>query len=49
MAIAEQQREIVTASGWTAVLHEWTTTVDHKKIGIMYVMMSMVFLVIAGI
>ena len=23
-------------------LHEWTTTVDHKKIGIMYVLMSLV-------
>jgi cytochrome c oxidase subunit 1 len=35
--------------GWTAVLHEWTATVDHKKIGIMYVLMSLVFLVIGGI
>src|ERR1700731_3746222 len=28
---------------WTAVLHEWVTTVDHKKIGIMYVLMAVVF------
>lgn len=34
---------------WTAVLHEWVTTVDHKKIGIMYVLMSLVFLVIGGL
>src|SRR5262245_19869214 len=27
----------------------WLTTVDHKKIGIMYVVMSLVFLVLAGI
>ena len=33
---------------WTGVLHEWVTTVDHKKIGIMYVLMAVVFLVIAG-
>ena len=33
---------------WTAVLHDWVTTVDHKKIGIMYILMSLVFLVIAG-
>jgi cytochrome c oxidase subunit 1 len=33
---------------WTAVLHDWVTTVDHKKIGIMYVLMAVVFLVIAG-
>ena len=49
MAIAAQQRELAATAGWTAVLHEWTTTVDHKKIGIMYVLMSLVFLVIAGI
>ena len=30
---------------WTAVLHDWVTTVDHKKIGILYVLMSLVFLV----
>src|SRR5262245_29058324 len=34
---------------WTAVLHDWVTTVDHKKIGIMYVVMAVVFLVIGGI
>jgi cytochrome c oxidase subunit 1 len=30
------------------VLHDWITTVDHKKIGILYVLMALVFLVIAG-
>ena len=34
---------------WTALLHEWSTTVDHKKIGIMYVLMAIVFLVIGGV
>ena len=29
-------------------LHDWVTTVDHKKIGILYVLMSLVFLVIGG-
>src|SRR5436190_9396411 len=33
---------------WTGVLHEWVTTVDHKKIGIMYFLMAVVFLVIGG-
>ena len=33
---------------WTAVLHDWVTTVDHKKIGIMYFLMAVVFLVIGG-
>ena len=31
------------------VLHDWVATVDHKKIGIMYVLMSVVFLIIAGL
>ena len=30
------------------MLHDWVTTVDHKKIGIMYVLMAVVFLVIGG-
>jgi cytochrome c oxidase subunit 1 len=34
---------------WTAVLHEWVTTVDHKKIGLMYIVMALVFLVIGGV
>jgi cytochrome c oxidase subunit 1 len=33
---------------WTAVLHDWVTTVDHKKIGLMYVIMAIVFLIIGG-
>ncbi len=35
--------------GWADALHDWTTTVDHKKLGIMYVLMAIVFLVIGGI
>src|SRR6516162_7310901 len=34
---------------WTAVLHDWVTTVDHKKIGVLYVIMAVVFLVIGGV
>src|SRR6185369_10403229 len=36
-------------TSWTAVLHDWVTTVDHKKIGILYILMSLVFLVIGGV
>ena len=46
MAVAVQTQE---AASWTDVLHDWVTTVDHKKIGIMYVLMAVVFLVIGGI
>src|SRR5882757_5879232 len=49
MAIAEQERAAPAESPpWTGVLHDWVTTVDHKKIGIMYVLMAIVFLVIGG-
>ncbi len=34
---------------WTGVLHEWVTTVDHKKIGIMYFVMAVVFLIVGGV
>ena len=30
------------------MLHDWASTVDHKKIGLLYILMSLVFLVIAG-
>src|SRR5580698_8681526 len=31
------------------VIYEWLTTVDHKKIGIMYIVYALLFLVVAGI
>src|SRR5437763_6068197 len=51
MAIAEVTRAPITrpaAPPWTGVLHDWVTTVDHKKIGILYVLMAVTFLVVAG-
>ncbi len=54
MAIADERggvgREPMTAvaPGLPSLLHEWTTTVDHKKLGIMYVLMAVVFLVVGG-
>src|ERR1700692_1680554 len=30
-------------------LHEWVTTVDHKRVGILYIVYALVFLLIAGI
>jgi cytochrome c oxidase subunit 1 len=48
MAIAA--RDVEPASPpWTAVLHEWASTVDHKKIGILYILMSLVFLIVGGV
>ena len=33
---------------WTAVLHEWVIAVDHKKIGVMYIVLAFVMLVDRG-
>ena len=33
---------------WLEVLHGWVTTVDHKKIGMMYIGYALFFLVVAG-
>ncbi len=30
-------------------LHDWVVTVDHKKLGILYILYSLVFLVVAGV
>src|SRR5207245_9600855 len=30
-------------------LHEWVTTVDHKRLGILYIIYALVFLMIGGI
>ncbi len=55
MAIVEEDRpdavEVAAPAAkptWTSVLHEWVTTVDHKKLGIMYVLLAVMFLVIGG-
>src|SRR5499433_110808 len=33
---------------WLETLHEWVTTVDHKRIGLLYILYALLFLVIAG-
>jgi len=34
---------------WVQTLHEWVTTVDHKRLGILYILYALVFLIIAGL
>src|SRR2546427_11266494 len=41
--------ETSSSSGLAAILHDWVVTVDHKRLGIMYVVTGLVFLVIGGI
>src|SRR5262252_9313993 len=45
MAIPNAQ---VGGRPWIQVLHEWVITVDHKRLGILYILYSLTFLVIAG-
>src|ERR1700757_444972 len=39
----------VSRRPWIEALHEWVTTVDHKRLGILYILYALLFLVIAGI
>ena len=34
---------------WMEAVHEWVITVDHKRLGILYIVYALLFLVIAGI
>jgi cytochrome c oxidase subunit 1 len=34
---------------WLEVLHEWVTTVDHKKLGLMYIGYALIFLIVGGV
>jgi cytochrome c oxidase subunit 1 len=51
MAIVEQRPELARereSPAWMAVLHDWVVTVDHKKIGVLYVLLAVAFLIIGG-
>jgi cytochrome c oxidase subunit I len=41
--------ELPAARPLTARLHEWVTTVDHKRLGLLYIVYSLIFLVVGGI
>jgi cytochrome c oxidase subunit I len=34
---------------WVEELHDWVTTVDHKRLGILYILYALLFLVIGGL
>ena len=34
---------------FTQSLHEWVTTVDHKRLGVMYVLYALLFLIVGGV
>ncbi len=33
---------------WLEQVHEWVVTVDHKKIGLMYIAYALIFLLVGG-
>ena len=37
------------AAGYRSGLYEWVTTTDHKKIGILYIVNSFIFFLLAGL
>src|SRR6201987_124864 len=47
-AIATPRTELASRPV-VAKLHDWVTTVDHKRLGILYIIYALVFLLIAGI
>ena len=45
----ETPEAAAAGAGWPARLHEWVVTVDHKRLGVMYVVAGLAFFLIAGI
>src|SRR2546422_2417503 len=41
--------EAAARRAWLEHAHDWVVTVDHKRLGIMYVVSGLVFFVVAGI
>src|SRR5690242_2924032 len=39
----------VSRKTWLETLHEWVTTVDHKKLGLLYMGLSTFFLLVGGV
>src|SRR5258708_33097489 len=47
-AIAIQTAE-APGRPWVATLHEWVITVDHKRLGVLYILYALIFLIIGGV
>jgi cytochrome c oxidase subunit 1 len=47
--IPETARPEAFEGTWLEKLHSWVVTVDHKKLGILYVLYALSFLVVAGV
>src|SRR5712672_2259058 len=47
--MAIQTAQVVADRPWLQILHEWVTTVDHKRLGVLYILFALLFLIIGGI
>ena len=43
------ERPAATRTPWVEALHSWITTVDHKRLGILYIVFSLLFLGLGGL
>ena len=48
-AIAIPTAGVTADRTWLQTLHEWVTTVDHKRLGVLYILYALIFLIIGGI
>jgi len=47
--MAIQTADVAADRPWLQILHEWVTTVDHKRLGVLYILFALLFFVIGGI
>jgi len=47
--MAIRTAKVVADRPWVQTLHEWVTTVDHKRLGVLYILFALLFLVIGGL
>jgi cytochrome c oxidase subunit I len=47
--IVVSESELPVSRPFPLRLHEWVTTVDHKRLGILYILFALVFLLVGGI
>ena len=47
--VGSSSMEAAESRSWLDHMHDWVTTVDHKKLGILYIMSGLFFFVIGGV
>ena len=47
--LSDQRRHGAGGVSWSSVAHSWIATVDHKKLGLMYIIVALLFFVASGL